>query len=59
MSAPPRDLIDRLLSDEQRRLLVKRLELDARGQAIRDRIDDLARERAAIEAVIKTGEKHG
>jgi hypothetical protein len=54
MDAPsrPHTLLEGLLADEQRRLTVQQLELDAQAAACRARLDGLARQRAALEAQI-------
>jgi hypothetical protein len=51
MSAPFR-LLERLLAEEERRLIVRGLELAGQEAAIRARIDELAQQRAALEAQI-------
>jgi cell division protein FtsB len=54
MAAPTRPfaLINQLLAEHGRRLDIQKLELDAKEAAIKARLNELAQQRAAIEAQI-------
>jgi hypothetical protein len=46
------NMLERLIAEEERRMLVRKLELDAQEAAIKQRLRELAEQRAAILAAI-------